>query len=47
VSYRIQFEGQALIQIKGLPQAALMRLLSFQVDEATELSGIFDIAWIG
>jgi hypothetical protein len=83
VNYRVQFEGQALVQLKGLPQAIfdalvervtdLVRepwdadlmtprgdptyrqalfghgygLLSFQVDDATELISIFDITWIG
>jgi hypothetical protein len=83
VSYRVQFEDQALVQLKGLPQdifdalvervtdlvrepwdADLMApggdpayrqalfghgygLLSFRVDDASELIGIFDITWIG
>jgi hypothetical protein len=83
VSYQAQFEGHALVQLKGLPQAAfdalvervadLVRepwdadlmtvggdpayrqalfgqgygLLSFRVDDVTEVIGIFDIAWIG
>jgi hypothetical protein len=83
VSYQAQFEGQALVQLKGLPQAAFdalvervadlvreprdadlmtaggdpayrqalfgqgYRLLSFRVDDVTEVIGIFDIAWIG
>ena len=83
MTYRAEFEGYALTQLKGLPQAAfdalvervadLVRepwdadlitvggdpayrqvifgrgygLLSFRVDEATELIRIFDITWIG
>jgi hypothetical protein len=83
VTYRVQFEGQALVQLKGLPQAVfdalvervtdLVRepwvadlmtqggdpayrqalfghgsgLLSFQVDDTTDLISIFDITWIG
>jgi hypothetical protein len=82
MTYRVEFEGAALIQLNGLPSAAfdallervvaliqepwdvdLMApgdnsglreaifgegygLLSFHVDDATELIRIFDIAWI-
>jgi hypothetical protein len=83
VTYRIEFEGAALVQLNGLPSAAFdallervvalvqepwdadlmgpgsdpayrqvifgegYGLLSFHVDDATELIRIFDIAWIG
>ena len=83
MTYRVEFEGAALVQLNALPSAAfdalvervvalvqepwdadLMApgndpayrqaifgegygLLSFHVDDATELIRIFDIAWIG
>jgi hypothetical protein len=69
MSYRVQFEGQALVErvtdlVREPWGADLMTpggnpayrqaifgpdygLLSFQVDDATELVSIFDITWIG
>ena len=83
MSYRPEFEGDALVQLNGLPKAAFdalvervavlvlepwdatvippgndpvyrwtifgggYGLLSFRVDEATEVIRIFDILWIG
>jgi hypothetical protein len=57
MTYRVEFEGQALRQLKGIPPSvfdALVErvvdgygLLSFRVDDATELISIFDLAWIG
>jgi len=83
MTYRVEFEGAALVQLNGLSSAvfdALVRrvvtlvqepwdvdprtpgndpayrqatfgegygLLSFHVDDATELIRIFNIAWIG
>jgi hypothetical protein len=83
MTYRVEFDGAALVQLNGLPSTAFdapvqrvvalveepwdadltapgddpaerqatfgegYGLLSFHVDDATELIRIFDIAWIG
>jgi hypothetical protein len=83
MTYQVEFEGAALVQLNGLPPAvfdalvervvALVQepwdadlmalgddaayrqvifgegygLLSFHVDDATEVVRIFDLAWIG
>jgi hypothetical protein len=39
VSYRVRFEGAALVQLNGLPAAAF--------DALAEIIRIFDITWIG
>jgi hypothetical protein len=54
VNYRAEFEGPALTQLIGLPQAAFDALVERVADlvrepwdaEGAERIGIFDIAWI-
>jgi hypothetical protein len=39
LSYLVEFEGKALIQLHGLPAKAF--------EELVELIAIFDVVWIG
>jgi hypothetical protein len=56
VTYRVEFEGDALERLNGLPKNAFDALvesigdygiLSFRVDERAELIRIFGILWAG
>jgi hypothetical protein len=46
VSYRVRFEGAALVQLNGLPAAAF-DALNFYSDDLAETIRIFEITRIG